>query len=320
MAIFATAAIFGTGVGPVWAGWVEQNASLEWRWIQWIQAIFTGGAFVLILIFLKETRGSIILIRRAARMRKQTGDSRYRARAEEEQRASIPVLIRNSLTRPLVFLITEPIVTSFSLWIAFVWGFMYMLLDSVGLITRLHAFTPGQTGLVFLAICVAALIGNITNPIQEALYRRNFATRGPEARLYLACVGALLFPIGCFIYGWTAYDHVSIAGPIVGIVVLMTGIYHIYLAVFNYLADSYLTYASSALAAQSFARNVFGFAFPLFVEPMYKRLGYQWASSLAAFLGLVLGVVPFILFRWGSTIRARSKISQQLQAAAQQKQ
>lgn len=68
--------------------------------------------------------------------------------------------------------------------------------------------------------------------------------------------------------GWTAYPDVSIAGPVVGITTLMLGIYIIYLAVFNYLADAYLIYASSALAAQSFARNMFGFAFPLFVEPM----------------------------------------------------
>ncbi|KAN0063724.1 hypothetical protein ACQY0O_003774 [Thecaphora frezii] len=312
MALFATAAIFGTGFGPVWAGWVEQNELLQWRWIQWIQCIYTGAGFLLIALFLKETRGSIILTRRARQLRKTTGDQRYRAKAEEE-RASVPILIKNSLTRPILFLVKEPIVTFFSLWIAFVWGFMYMLLESIGLITELHNFTEGQTGLMFLSICFAAILGNLTNPIQEHLYAKTYAKRGPEARLYLACAGALLFPIGCFIYGWTAYRHVNIAGPIVGVVVLMLGVYHIYLAVFCYLADSYLTYASSALAAQSFARNVFGFAFPLFVEPMYHNLGYQWASTLAALLGAALGFVPFVLFIWGKKIRSKSKIYQELQ-------
>lgn len=36
MAIFSIAAIAGTGVGNVAAGWVEQNPRLQWRWIQWI--------------------------------------------------------------------------------------------------------------------------------------------------------------------------------------------------------------------------------------------------------------------------------------------
>ena len=100
MGLFALGAIFGTGIGPVWAGFVAGNPALEWRWIQFIQAIYTGGGFLLLLVFLRETRGSVLLTRKAAKLRKETGDLRYRAKAEAE-RASIAILIRNSLTRPL---------------------------------------------------------------------------------------------------------------------------------------------------------------------------------------------------------------------------
>lgn len=68
----------------------------------------------MIALFLRETRGSVLLTRRAQKLRKKTGDQRYKARAEEE-RASIPVLIRTNLTRPLWLLISEPVVASFSL-------------------------------------------------------------------------------------------------------------------------------------------------------------------------------------------------------------
>lgn len=101
MSLFALAAIFGTGIGPVWAGYVEQNASLQWRWIEYIQAAYTGAAFIAICAFLKETRGSVVLTRRAVKLRKETGDQRYRAKAEAE-RASIPILIKNSLSRPIM--------------------------------------------------------------------------------------------------------------------------------------------------------------------------------------------------------------------------
>jgi MFS family permease len=37
MAIFSVAALSGTGLGPLAAGWIEMNPKLEWRWIQWIQ-------------------------------------------------------------------------------------------------------------------------------------------------------------------------------------------------------------------------------------------------------------------------------------------
>ncbi|KAE8218365.1 hypothetical protein CF319_g7747 [Tilletia indica] len=310
MALFAVGGIGGTGLGPAWAGWAAQY--LSWRWVQWINAIAGSAFFVFFALTVSESRGSVLLARRAAKLRKQTGDQRYRARAEEE-RASMAVLIKTSLTRPLILLVSEPVVIAFSVWIAFAWGIMYALLESIGLVTALHDFSIGQTGLVFLTLLVGSILGFVTNFYQESLYRKHFPQRGPEARLYAACAGAVLFPLGCLIYAWTSYSHVHIAGPIIGIIVLMLGIYHIYLSVFSYLADCYLIYASSALAAQSFARNVFGFAFPLFVTQMYQNLGYQWASTLIALLGAVLGVVPFILFRWGHQIRARSRFSQSLQ-------
>lgn len=37
MALFSAAAVGGTGVGPIFAGWIEMNPRLDWRWIQWVQ-------------------------------------------------------------------------------------------------------------------------------------------------------------------------------------------------------------------------------------------------------------------------------------------
>lgn len=37
MSMFSVVAVGGTGLGPVFAGWIEMNTKLEWRWIQWIQ-------------------------------------------------------------------------------------------------------------------------------------------------------------------------------------------------------------------------------------------------------------------------------------------
>lgn len=42
MSIFALTAIGGTGIGPVYAGWMEMNSRLEWKWIQWIQMMFVA--------------------------------------------------------------------------------------------------------------------------------------------------------------------------------------------------------------------------------------------------------------------------------------
>lgn len=93
------------------------------QWTQWIQLIVAGITFVLLAVFLRETRGTVILSRKAARLRKETGDDRYQCRADAE-RASLVTLVKVSLTRPLWFLITEPVVMALTAWISLSWGVM----------------------------------------------------------------------------------------------------------------------------------------------------------------------------------------------------
>lgn len=52
--------------------------------------------------------GNVILSKRAKKYRKETGDPRYQCRADEE-RASLAVLMKTGVSRPLWFLISEPI-------------------------------------------------------------------------------------------------------------------------------------------------------------------------------------------------------------------
>jgi hypothetical protein len=90
------------------------------------------------------------------------------------------------------------------------------------------------------------------------------------------------------------------------------GIYSIYLATFNYLADTYHRYASSALAAQSFCRNVLGGVFPLCTASMFNHLTFQGAASLLGGLAALLTIVPWVLVLYGPKIRARSKFASEI--------
>lgn len=47
--------------------------------------------------------------------------------------------------------------------------------------------------------------------------------------------------------------------------------------------------------------------FPLFGTQMYNKLDYQWASSLLAFLTLAMVPFPYIFFKHGKAIRAKSR-------------
>jgi len=263
-------------------------------------------------IFMKETRSAVLLVRLAKKMRKETGNHRIRARVEDE-RAALSTLIYISCTRPLYLLLTEPVIASFTLWVGFAWGILYVLIESIGpVFTKLHNFDSGQVGSVFVTLTIGSLLGLATNFYQEKLYQKYVKTRGPEARLFAPMAAAFLFPIGMFIYAWCTYTKVYWIGLAIGIVLIMWALFIIYLAVFTYLADCYGPFASSALAGQSLFRNLMGMAFPLFTSQMFARLTYHWANTLFALIATAMIPIPFILFFKGPEIRARSKFASQV--------
>ncbi|KAH8104030.1 MFS general substrate transporter [Cristinia sonorae] len=315
MAIFSVAAIGGTGLGPVAAGWVEMNPHLRWRWIQWIHLILTGTLTVAILVFMRETRSAVLLTRLAKKMRKDSGDLRYRARVEDE-RASLKTLIYISCTRPLYLLFTEPVVASFSIWVGFAWGILYVLIESITPVFKtLHNFNTGQTGTVFVTFFIGSLMGIGSDRFQEILYRKNVGTRGPEARLYHAMLGGIVFPAAMFIYAWCTFPDVHWISLVIAITLFIWACFGIYLTVFTYLADCYGPFASSALAGQSLCRNLAGMAFPLFTQQMYDKLSYKWANTLFALIATIMIPIPFVLFKWGPKIRERSKFASQVMHA-----
>ena len=52
-------------------------------------------------------------------------------------------------------------------------------------------------------------------------------------------------------------------------------------------------------------------AFPLFGVQMYRKLGDQWATTLLAFLTVVMMPFPIIFFKYGKKIRGNSRFATQ---------
>lgn len=328
MTIFSGLALFGTGLGPVICGFIAQN--LNWRWLFYIQTMIDVVFIGVMVILFKETRGSVILSRKATALNKwytaledagcpgvimpNSGSStprriRWKV-AADEQRTSITSMIRVSLSRPFHLLLTEPILFSFSLWVSFSWAVLYLTMSAVPLVyKKVYGFHAQGYGAMFASICVGALLFTPLAIYQERwahklpLYRISESAKAPEHRLLFACFESLLLPIGLFIFGWTARPEISFIVPAIGLVLATMGIFSIYLATFNYLADVYGQYASSALAAQSFCRNIAGGVLPLVTGAMFNHLGYGRASSILGGIGLALGIVPWILLIFGSKIR-----------------
>lgn len=71
-----------------------------WRWIEWYQMMVAGAIAIVLVLFTRETRASVLLSRRAKKLRDDLQDDRYQCRSDAE-RSSISVLMRVSMTRPL---------------------------------------------------------------------------------------------------------------------------------------------------------------------------------------------------------------------------
>lgn len=46
--------------------------------------------------------------------------------------------------------------------------------------------------------------------------------------------------------------------------------------------------------------------FPLFTDQIYSKLGVQGAGSMVGGIAIALACIPFVLFIYGSRLRARS--------------
>ena len=87
------------------------------------------------------------------------------------------------------------------------------------------------------------------------------------------------------------------------------GIYTVFLQLLNYIIDSYLMFAASAIAANTFMRSLFGAIFPLFGYYMFEGIGINWGMTLLGCISTLLIPMPFIFFFYGKKIRAKSKFA-----------
>lgn len=341
MVLFTGTTMLGIGLGPLVSGFLAQH--LSWRWVFYIQVITSSILVGLVTIFFKETRQPILLSRKAKKlnewyekleslgaigMRTRELDQgviavtprriRYRVLAEE-QRLSLWTMISVSLTRPARLLFTESIVICFALWVSFSWAILYLQFGAIPIVFEtVYGFTLEQTGAVFTAVCVGGLLSTILSIYQDKWAVQKFGTRftaNPEGRLWFTCAEGLLMPIGMFVFGWTCYSSIHWIVPSIAVAAVTMGIFSIFLATFNYTADVYQTYASSALAASGFCRNLLGGSFPLVTVQMYEGMGFKAASSLLGGIGLLLAAGPILLIWYGPQIRLRSKVAKQFMDA-----
>ncbi|EGR50883.1 uncharacterized protein TRIREDRAFT_75937 [Trichoderma reesei QM6a] len=309
MAAFSAAPFIGPAIGPLVGGYLADGAG--WRWLYWIQLILAGIVWVLITFTVPETYAPTILSRRAKKLRQTTGDETYVTEQDIDER---PMSERLTvfMIRPFQLLFRELIVLLISLYMSVLYGLLYMFFVAYPIVFQEgKGWSAGTTGLMFIPLAVGVLCSAACSPMVNKHYLKmvhKYNGKPPaEIRLIPMMISCWCIPIGLFIFAWTSYPRLIWVGPALGGFPVGFGFIFLYNSANNYLVDSYQHQAASALAAKTCIRSFWGAGVVLFTEQMYARLGYQWASSLLAFISLACCAIPYCFWIWGAKIRARSK-------------
>ncbi|KAL2017168.1 hypothetical protein VTK56DRAFT_2537 [Thermocarpiscus australiensis] len=316
MTIFALAPFVGPATGPLVGGLI--NTYTSWRWTHYVMLIWSGVLLVSIALFVPETYHPVLLKRKAEKLRKATGDDRWRAPIEKTTR-SVSKTVAYSLLRPFQILIFEPMALILNIYTAMLLGLLYLFFGAFPLIfTTNNGFNLWQVGLTFMGLLVAMILACLSTPIWNGIRRGLVEKRRketgelkdePEDQLPPVIFAAPLITGGLFWFGFTTYPQVHWIVPIIGSGVFALGMSLSFTGIYSYLVDVYGRYAASALASNALVRCTFAAVFPLFGIQMYEGLGFQWATGLLAFIMLILMPFPLIFFRYGKRIRGRSRFA-----------
>lgn len=242
MSLFLWAATVGSPMGFCLFSFIAQYR--DWRDVFWVLLGICGGCYLIMCATLKETRHSIILLRRASQERKQRGIDTIDV-PESMKQTGPGELFKVALLRPFRFLFTEAIVVFGALYNGYLYGLSFLFNGALSLVfgTGGHGFDVTGVGLCFLGIVVGISVGPVTNVWQERYYRRQVAAMDgkniPEARVQMGKIAAVVFPISLFWFSWTTYKSVHFIVPVIASAFWGWSFYTLILMTYTYTEDSY---------------------------------------------------------------------------------
>ncbi|KAJ9626559.1 hypothetical protein H2203_004192 [Taxawa tesnikishii (nom. ined.)] len=311
--VFSIAVFSGPLLAPFIGGFIDMNRHMGWRWTEYIVSFMGFLAFGLLLFFLEETYPPIILVNKAAELRRRTKNWGIHAKQEE-----IEVDLRELLEKTF-----RPIVLALSIYMAFVYGLLYLFLTFYPIVfQQIHGMNQGVGGLPYFGMILGEVFAGLYIVFTQPSYNRKLEKNNnmpiPEWRLPPVIIGGVLFSLGLFWFGWSGYkESVHWIVPTLSGLFTGFGIMSIFLQCLNYLIDAYLMFAASAIAANTFLRSLCGAGFPLFATYMIEGMGVQWAGTLLGCVAMLLVPLPIIFYTRGARIRQKSKFAPTFPVASQ---
>ncbi|KAF2098970.1 MFS general substrate transporter [Rhizodiscina lignyota] len=314
MSIFTMGPLFGPVLGPICGGFIAQQAG--WRWVFWTLLIAAGTCTACILIFFRETNPTILIRRKTHRLMKELNRTDLHSCYDKTQNGRSRVsIILNALIRPAKMLLSSPIVPLLALYVALIYGCLYLLFTTVTTVfQKTYHWAPDLTGLAYTGLGIGLLCGQILFAMMSdrtivRLTKANNGAYAPEMRLTLCLPYACFVPISFFWYGWAIQAKVHWIVPIIGLFPFGFGMIGIFISIQTYMVDAYSQFAASAIATITITRSFFGAFLPLAGPAMFDSLGYGWGNSLLGFITLALVPVPIFLLKYGGVLRERFPVN-----------
>lgn len=140
------------------------------------------------------------------------------------------------LLRPVKMLILEPILTLITLYMGFIYGFLYLCFLAYPVaFQQYRGWNEGVGALPFIAIACGVLVGCSFIIIFSKMRSRRAVERTehvvPEERLIPMMVGGFLLPVGMFWFGWTSNPNITWIPQVISGGFLGAGILLIFLQV-----------------------------------------------------------------------------------------
>ncbi|PYH97856.1 bicyclomycin resistance protein [Aspergillus ellipticus CBS 707.79] len=311
---YAICVVGGPTMGPLIGSALVTNSKLGWRWTEYMEAIIVFFVFTVTFFCLPEVYGPVLLHKKAVRLRKETGNEDL-YHPHEHIKVDVHSIITKHFSRPLIMLVSEPMVTVIAIYASFTYAILYLTLEVFPIVfDDIRHWKAVVSTLPFLALFVGVLFSSaFIILVGQPYYIRKWEEGGgrpvPEARLMPMAVGGFLFATGLFWFGWTAEPSYSWVLPVVAAGMFGCGFCIIFGQCINFLVDTYGPYAASATASNTFLRSVLAAAFPLFSQPMFRNLGVGPAMSILGGIAAAAIPVPFLFMIYGVRLRKMSRFA-----------
>ena len=242
--VFSMMVFTGPLLAPFIGGFIV-DSYLGWRWTEYLVLILGGVAFIIDVIWLRETYPPVVLVDKAAELRRRTKNWGIHAKQEEIE-VDFQELVTKNFSRPLRILFTEPIVLLLSIYMAFIYGLLYLFLTAYPLVfQQIHGFNSGIGGLPYFGMIFGMLIAGVYITLTQPSYNRKLAANNnipvPEWRLPPVIIGGVSFAGGLFWFGWSGYRaDIHWIVPTLSGLLTGFGLLSIFLQALNYIVDAYL--------------------------------------------------------------------------------